>query len=79
MTGNLIDKIATGIDISDSELQEALAFYRQMEEGLRVLGAHFHLAWYEVIRRLQTLEEFQVARQSHALLDSLAILGRQLG
>jgi hypothetical protein len=59
MTADLIEKILIGDPLSDLELDEAIEFYGKMESGLRLLGPHYHLAWIQVQRVLDTLQGYK--------------------
>jgi hypothetical protein len=63
ITERVLEKVRHGDALDDDELRKALRFYREMEEGLSALGPHFHLAWKEVYRTLQLLEDFAQARK----------------
>lgn len=58
----LLDKINNGDGITDEELDQALRFFRAIEPSLKILGPHFHHAWYDVFMTLNRLEEFKNAR-----------------
>jgi len=59
MTADLIEKIRVGDHLTDEELDEAIAFYGQLESGLRLLGPTFHLAWVEVQRVYHALRGYR--------------------
>jgi hypothetical protein len=65
MTADVIEKIRVGDHLTDEELDEAIAFYGQMESGLRLLGPTFHLAWAEVQRVLYQLQSYRHNRDSY--------------
>lgn len=62
MTREIIETIEYGNRLTDGELDEAIRFYSRMEEGLRLLGPTFHLAWRPVHDTLQRLREMRRAR-----------------
>ena len=62
MTAEIIRKIRDGDRLSDAELNEAIDFYGRMEDGLRLLGPHFHLARVEVQRTHNTLQTYRYHR-----------------
>lgn len=63
MTAKLIEKILVGDPLSDLELDESIEFYGRMESGLRLLGPHYHLAWTQVQRVLDTLQGYRSYRE----------------
>lgn len=58
----ILDKIHIGDGLSNSELDLALKFYRELVESLECLGKEFKLAWREAFRILMDLESFQYHR-----------------
>jgi len=60
---DLIRRINNGDSISDLELTDAIKFYRNMAEGLWVLGPYFHLSWRAVNEVHVRLESFKEARK----------------
>jgi hypothetical protein len=65
MTPEIVEKVRVGDGLSDAELNTALAFYGQMESGLRLLGPRFHLAWAEVQRVHDMLRSYRHNRESY--------------
>lgn len=59
----LLKKINDGDGITDEELDTALEFFSDLEPKLKLMGAHFHHAWFDVFMTLQRLEGFKRARQ----------------
>ena len=49
--------------ISNSELNEAIDFFSDLEDKLMVLGPVFRLAWKETLNIKITLESFKRARE----------------
>ena len=66
MTEELERKIRIGDGLTDAELETALAFYANMESGLRLLGSHFHHAWVDVSGVHRRLQEYHKCRTQHA-------------
>lgn len=64
MNEMLVEKIFTGVSLTDEELDLAVLFYRELERHLVVLRPRFDLAWFEVNRTLSKLESYQFHRQS---------------
>jgi mRNA-degrading endonuclease HigB of HigAB toxin-antitoxin module len=63
-----LDAVIIGI-LTDSQLQEALQHYTQLERGLRVHGEQYHLVWADVFRKLEDLKHFWQRRsQSRNLI-----------
>lgn len=65
MTADIVEKIRVGDPLTDEELDEAIAFYGQLESGLRLLGPTYHLAWIEVQRVLYQLQSYRHNRDSY--------------
>jgi len=59
----IYDKIKDGGPISNSELNEAIDFFSDLEDKLMVLGPVFRLAWKEALNIKITLESFKRARE----------------
>jgi len=57
MTRELMEKINDGI-LSDSELDEAIKFYRNLLDSLLYFGDEFNLFKNEIRRRLYNLETY---------------------
>lgn len=59
MDRTIIDKVNSGIGLTDAELDEAITFYEEMYDGLSLLGAPFiHAAsavyvTYDALRHVQ--------------------------
>ena len=62
MTADVIEKILVGDPLTDEELDEAIAFYGQLESSLRLLGPTYHLAWIEVQRVYHALRGYRYHR-----------------
>lgn len=60
----ILDKIYIGDGLSNSELNTAINFYRELVESLECLGNEFKLAWKEAFRILRDLESFQYHRKN---------------
>lgn len=58
----ILEKIASGDGLNDFQLDKAIEFYTQMEQGLRLLGPHYHLAWVPVMHTLDALQGYKRAR-----------------
>jgi len=58
----IIDKINIGDALSDSELDRALTFYASLENDLKLLGNHFHHAWFDVFQTFERLKSYKRAR-----------------
>ncbi len=63
ITPEIIEKIEYGKPLSDEELAVAIKFYRQMEEGMKLLGKEFNHARRDVTGTLEILERSQQARR----------------
>ena len=63
MTEAIRKKIEAGDGLTDNELTTAIAFYAAMEDGLRLLGPHFHFAWKECNQRLYELKGYDRHRK----------------
>jgi hypothetical protein len=61
----IIERIDNGDHINDSELQEAIEFYSELQEGLSCLGYEYRLARKPVRDTLLRLERFQHAREEN--------------
>lgn len=57
------EKFCNGDAIGDSELAEALAFFKKLENDLSVLGPVFRLSANEAGRVARSLQDFTDARE----------------
>lgn len=60
----MVEILANGDAIQDEDLDRLIEFYQMMENGLRVLGPHYHHAWFAAFERLRTLNGFKQARKA---------------
>lgn len=57
-----LDAVNIGI-LTDSQLDEALKHYRELEKNLKCHGELYHLCWSDVYMKLITLEDFKRNRK----------------
>jgi hypothetical protein len=58
-----IEKFRMGHTLNDTELQNLLSHYEELEQNLAVEGKEFGLARTEALRRYNTLDGFRQARE----------------
>lgn len=63
MTPEILKKITDGDGVTDEELDTAIAFFTPLEASLKLLGPHFHHAWYDVFCTVTRLAGFKQARE----------------
>lgn len=59
----ILQKIAVGDGLTDSELRVAVEFYDDLRDKLSLLGPRFQLAWEPVFHRSMQLQGFLEARR----------------
>lgn len=62
LSKKLIEKIEMGVSINDTELRDALVFYRDLMESVDCLGREFNQAKRPIRETFYRLEDFQRSR-----------------
>jgi hypothetical protein len=67
MSKETLDAVRNGI-LTDAQLKEALQHYTELEKNLKLHGEIYHLVWFDVFNKLDTLKYFWKSRTSHRKL-----------